>query len=146
MTNQLHRLAAGAIILDSDKILLVRDKHGWSLPKGSVEDGELMKETAEREVQEETGLLINVTDVAFISEYRSKRYGSYLQVYFESIIINRINKMDPDNDIKEILYVPVTNLREYITFKPWITPLEKWMNERVFKYYSYDLDNEGFYI
>ncbi len=39
------------------QILLIKDaKHRWTIPKGHVEPGEEPKETAEREIREETGL------------------------------------------------------------------------------------------
>lgn len=39
------------------EILLIQDaKDRWTIPKGHIEDGETAKETAEREIQEETGL------------------------------------------------------------------------------------------
>ena len=37
--------------------LLIRDPYGrWSLPKGHIEGGETLRETAVREVEEETGI------------------------------------------------------------------------------------------
>ncbi len=39
------------------EILLIQDaKDRWTIPKGHIEEGETAKETAEREVREETGL------------------------------------------------------------------------------------------
>ena len=39
------------------EILLIQDaKNRWTIPKGHIEEGETAKETAEREVREETGL------------------------------------------------------------------------------------------
>ena len=39
------------------EILLIQDaKDRWTIPKGHIEEGESAKETAEREVREETGL------------------------------------------------------------------------------------------
>jgi len=39
------------------EILLIQDaKDRWTIPKGHIEEGETSKETAEREIQEETGL------------------------------------------------------------------------------------------
>lgn len=53
---------AGGVIFRHDKkgsveILLIQDaKDRWTIPKGHIEEGESARETAEREVQEETGL------------------------------------------------------------------------------------------
>lgn len=39
------------------EILLIQDaKDRWTIPKGHIEEGETAKQTAEREIQEETGL------------------------------------------------------------------------------------------
>jgi len=53
---------SGGIVFRRDKhghleILLIQDaKSRWTIPKGHVEEGEEPKETAEREIREETGL------------------------------------------------------------------------------------------
>lgn len=54
---------AGGIIFRRNKdsreleILLTQDaKDRWTIPKGHIEEGETAKETAEREIKEETGL------------------------------------------------------------------------------------------
>lgn len=53
---------AGGIVFrrskdDGVEILLIQDaKDRWTIPKGHIEEGESAKQTAEREVQEETGL------------------------------------------------------------------------------------------
>lgn len=54
-----RRLAAGALITDEqDRILVVRPnyKDGWSLPGGTVEQGEAPQDGCFREVLEEVGL------------------------------------------------------------------------------------------
>ena len=53
---------SGGIIFRRNKdqeveILLIQDAKGrWTIPKGHIEEGESAKETAEREIREETGL------------------------------------------------------------------------------------------
>ncbi|HLZ14924.1 MAG TPA: NUDIX domain-containing protein [Candidatus Saccharimonadales bacterium] len=58
-----HETTAGGVIFRRDKetnkveILLIQDaKDRWTIPKGHVEEGEEPKQTAEREINEETGL------------------------------------------------------------------------------------------
>ena len=44
---------------DGIEILLIQDaKDRWTIPKGHIEEGEEAKDTAEREIKEETGLKI----------------------------------------------------------------------------------------
>jgi len=57
-------IGVGAVILDSDRVLLVQRGHEplkgeWSLPGGALELGETLEEGIRREVLEETGLVID---------------------------------------------------------------------------------------
>ena len=58
-------LGTGALIIEGDRILLVKRGHEplkgwWSLPGGKVEAGELLDASVRREVREETGLEVEV--------------------------------------------------------------------------------------
>lgn len=55
--------SSGAVVVGADdRILLLRraDEDIWCLPKGTVEPGESLEETAVREVREETGLRVRL--------------------------------------------------------------------------------------
>jgi len=55
-----------AVVTDPDgRILLIRrrDNDLWALPGGGMDLGESIEETARREVREETGLDVDVTDL-----------------------------------------------------------------------------------
>jgi ADP-ribose pyrophosphatase YjhB (NUDIX family) len=61
----------GAVVLDGDRVLLVRRGKQplmgkWSLPGGMVELGETTRDAIQREVAEECGLEIRVGEVAGI--------------------------------------------------------------------------------
>lgn len=58
-----HETTSGGIVFRRNattgrlEILLIQDaKNRWTIPKGHVEEGEEPKQTAEREIREETGL------------------------------------------------------------------------------------------
>lgn len=58
-------IGVGAVILDCDRVLLIKRAHEplkgqWSLPGGGVEIGETLERAIAREVREETGLEVEV--------------------------------------------------------------------------------------
>ena len=58
--------SCGCIILKDDEVLLIKHNKGhWDFPKGHMEQGETEKQTAVREVKEETNM-----DVEIISDQK----------------------------------------------------------------------------
>jgi 8-oxo-dGTP diphosphatase len=56
-------IGVGAIIIEGDRVVLVKRAHPplqaeWSIPGGVLEIGELVREAAMREAREETGLTV----------------------------------------------------------------------------------------
>lgn len=54
-------LCVGAVVVDRDRLLLIRRGHGpaagsWSVPGGRVQEGELLAHAVVRELAEETGI------------------------------------------------------------------------------------------
>lgn len=53
--------SCGCIVMHKDKVLLVKHNKGhWDFPKGHVEEGETEKQTAIREVKEETNVNVQI--------------------------------------------------------------------------------------
>ena len=74
-----HRIAAGAIIIKDNKILLVRyhDNSGTTLlaaPGGAVKNEEGLSQAAVREVKEETGIEIVPDKILCVEDMYSRKY------------------------------------------------------------------------
>ena len=71
MTRQI-RNAAKALIIKNGKMLAIKIKDGeeewFIMPGGGQESEEILPETLQREVLEETGILIEVKDLVFVIE------------------------------------------------------------------------------
>ena len=60
---ELPLVGVGAIIIEEDRVLLVKRAHPpiegqWSIPGGVLEVGEMVRDAAVREAREETGLVV----------------------------------------------------------------------------------------
>ncbi|MSP11386.1 MAG: NUDIX domain-containing protein [Chloroflexi bacterium] len=67
------RVAVGVLVRQEQQVLLVRRgkapaKGVWTLPGGSVELGESLKQAAAREIREETGLEVGIDEVIYVFE------------------------------------------------------------------------------
>ncbi|MFB6118723.1 NUDIX domain-containing protein [Halosegnis sp.] len=58
----------GALVEEAGAVLLVREGGRWFLPGGMLEAGERPREGATREVHEETGVDVTVTDLLAVTE------------------------------------------------------------------------------
>lgn len=61
------KAAVGAVVINEEKVLLVKrryppQKGKWAIPGGLVKLGETLQEAAEREILEETGLIIKAKE------------------------------------------------------------------------------------
>src|SRR6266436_10080429 len=66
-------VGVGAIIVDAGRIALVERGHPpllgeWSIPGGMLELGETLRQGAEREALEETGLIVRATELLGVFE------------------------------------------------------------------------------
>lgn len=59
---------AGALVVADSRGLFVREGDSWFLPGGRVESNESIEAAARREVTEETGIVVELTDLGAIAE------------------------------------------------------------------------------
>lgn len=65
---ELPLVGVGAVIIDGERVLLVKRAHPplqaqWSIPGGVLEVGEFVREAAIREAREETGLIVEAGEL-----------------------------------------------------------------------------------
>lgn len=133
-----RHLSAGGLVMDDGQILLIRNRHGhWGLPKGHWEPAELLVETAMREVREETGLLVEVGDLAFITEFRNLEAREHLvQFFFRARPVGG-ELLPRPGEISGVKWVPKDEVSDYIRWRPWLEPLVHWLDGGTTRYHQF---------
>lgn len=117
---------AGGVIFrrnkdDQVEILLIQDaKNRWTIPKGHIEEGESAKQTAKREIGEETGL----TDVKVLNwlgkiNFRYRRTTSLVLMTTEIFLVKALgdtNKLKPEEWMNGIKWFPATEALDKIEY------------------------------
>lgn len=137
------RIGVGCIVLRGDEILMVREKGRWSLPKGGLDAGELVQQGAIRETYEETGLHVELRELAFVVEFQAKTWGHHIQFFYLGRETGGVlGPRDPDREVQEAKFIPLRQLREYLRFRPRLVAVETWLRERKPRHFVFDLDKE----
>jgi 8-oxo-dGTP diphosphatase len=117
-------VAVGAVILERDRVLLVKRRHPplegeWSLPGGAVESGETLEAALAREVREETCLDVVVGPVVEVLD--SIRRDAEGRAEYHFVIIDYACRVRPGasnvaacgSDAADVDWVTVTDLERY---------------------------------
>ncbi|MEN6356514.1 MAG: NUDIX hydrolase [Armatimonadota bacterium] len=114
--------AVSALIVDDGRVLLVKrgcepNKGLWSLPGGSIEPGETLREATAREVFEETSLVVEAGDVVGAHEVISKD-GEALLFHYVIITLRAkliSGELAPSDDAADAGWVPLDQVGKYPT-------------------------------
>ena len=109
--------SCGAIIFNDGKVLVVKQTSGfYGFPKGHVEIGETEKETAIREVKEETGLDIKIiSNKRYTQSYIVKENVHKDVVFFIAKLENNNEKRQVE-EIEEILWIDINEVENILTY------------------------------
>ena len=110
--------SVGAVIIDGGRILLIRRGGGayagsWAVPAGRQRHGETMEEAVRREVEEETGLLVEVGDPVWVGDILDPddpASSHYTVVDFAAFIVG--GEMAAGDDADEVRWVNLDDVRE----------------------------------
>jgi len=114
-------VAVGAVIVDGDRVLLVKRGHEplkgeWSLPGGAVEVGETLEAALVREVREETCLDVRVGPVVeVLDRIRPDAAG---RVEYHYVIVDYVCRVEGGaaacgSDADEVRWVDRRDLESY---------------------------------
>lgn len=114
-------VAVGAVILDDDRVLLVKRGHEplkgrWSLPGGAVEVGETLDAALAREVREETCLDVIVGPVVEVLDRIQRDAGGRVEYHY--VIIDYLCRVRGGtaacgSDADEVRWVEAASLDDY---------------------------------
>jgi 8-oxo-dGTP diphosphatase len=134
MKHRSPRLAARALILHQDRLLLVNAYPSgrsdlWCAPGGGVEVGTSLHDNLIREVHEETGLTITVGDPALVNEFHDPASGFHqVDLFFRCTITGGMiddTWRDPARVVTERRFFARADLAA-IRFKPDSLPRAAW--------------------
>ncbi|MCA9343165.1 NUDIX domain-containing protein [Candidatus Saccharibacteria bacterium] len=104
------------------EILLIQDaKDRWTIPKGHIEEGEAAKDTAEREIREETGLeKMKVLNWLGKINFRYRRQQSLVLMTTDIFLVEAqgdTNKLKPEDWMNGIKWFPSNEALDKIEYE-----------------------------
>ncbi|SLM29802.1 NUDIX hydrolase [Desulfamplus magnetovallimortis] len=114
------KLAVGAVVFKDQKVLLVKRgkapaKGVWAIPGGSVELGETLKQAAEREVLEETGIRIKAGDPVYSFESIDRDQNGKVRFHYYIVDLEAEylgGEVIPGDDANDAAWVPAEDLKK----------------------------------
>ena len=104
------------------EILLIQDSKGrWTIPKGHIEEGENSRQTAEREIREETGLQ-DMKVGAWLGKinFRYRRGSSLVLMTTEIFMVKALgdtDKLQPEKWMTSLAWLPANEALEKIEYE-----------------------------
>ena len=127
------RVGVGAIVIKDGRVLLVKrgiepSKGLWAIPGGSVELGETLQKAAEREIMEETGLVIRAGKPIYTFDFIERDDEGLIRFHFVivDVIAYYVSGIpNADDDALEARWISHGELKELPVSKSTLKVLEE---------------------
>ena len=105
------------IVFKEGKIALVKHENSYNgvyylMPGGGLERDETIEECVAREVKEEIGLDVEVKNLAYYEDVVSEDDHTLHLVFRCKIVGGKIENLDPDKKVKEIVFLSEDEFKE----------------------------------
>jgi ADP-ribose pyrophosphatase YjhB (NUDIX family) len=120
------RVGVGAVVLDGDRVLLVKRGQApslgkWSIPGGLVHLGESIADAVHREVLEECGVRIRILDLCGVIDrvrHAPAAGAAGARVHYHYVIIDYLAAIESGepragSDAAEVRWVPIAQVATY---------------------------------
>ena len=106
-------VAVGAVVFKENKVLLIKRENSpgkglWAIPGGRVQLGETIQEAAEREIREETGVVIRAKDPVYTFDLIER--DTHGRIRFHYVIVDLLadyisGEPDPGSDAVDARWI-----------------------------------------
>jgi 8-oxo-dGTP diphosphatase len=117
-------LGVGGLVFKDDQVLLIKRGREpglgqWSIPGGMVDAGETVKEAVQREIQEETGLVVEVLDLVEVFERIIPNNQGRIQYHY--VVLDYLcrvvgGRLEASSDAAEAFFTPISALEDLKLF------------------------------
>ena len=119
---------AAAVIVQGGRVLLVRRRVAegslsWQLPAGAVEDGEPPESAAERETEEETGLIVKAARM--LGQRTHPDTGRQMSYWACEVVAGLATIGDPE-ELDAVAWVTLADLEGYVP-QGFFAPVQQYL-------------------
>jgi len=115
------KVGVGGLVIDKDKLLLIKRAYEpssglWSIPGGLLEVGEELEEAVAREIEEETGIKVEVKELLGVFNFVIRDEAGKVKYHY--VLIDFLakpvgGKLRPSRETLDVRWVSLKDIEKY---------------------------------